>query len=134
MDLKTFVAETLVQIVEGVQEAQRRIEEGKSGAAINPHAISHNSEATHGEAKPVEFDVAVVAGEETTENKGEKVSASVGIISVLSAKAGGEVDNRSQGAQRNETTSHIRFTVMLAQPAALRRRQPDRVTPPPRMV
>jgi hypothetical protein len=124
MDLKTFVAETLTQIVEGVQEAQRRIADGGSGAAVNPNTISSDSQETHGPPTPVEFDVAVVAREESTSNKGEKAGASVGVISVFTARAAGEVDNRDIEAQRNETTSRIKFSVRLAQPSSLTRSRP----------
>lgn len=70
MDLKTFVSETLTQIAEGVQDAQQRIAQGGSGASVNPENVPHNQR--HGQPRPVEFDVAVVAGEETSENKGEE--------------------------------------------------------------
>jgi hypothetical protein len=130
MDLKTFVSETLSQIVEGVNDAQRRIEEGGSGAAINPESVAHEHQETHGVARPVEFDVAVFAGEQSAEDKGEKIGASVGLISVLTARAAAEVDNRNTGSSRNETTSRIRFTVMLAQPAALSRRPPVQIPRP----
>lgn len=128
MDLKTFVSETLTQIAEGVQDAQQRIAQGGSGASVNPENVPHNQR--HGQPRPVEFDVAVVAGEETSENKGKKVGASVGLISVLSVRASGEIDNRNIGAQRNETTSRIRFTVMLAQPSELTQRPAPRIPKP----
>jgi len=127
MDLKTFVSETLTQIVDGVNDAQRRIAEGGSGAAINPESVGHGHRETHGQARPVEFDVAVFAGEQSAEDKGEKIGASIGLISVLTARASAEVDNRNTGSSRNETTSRIRFTVMLAQPGALSRRPPVEV-------
>jgi hypothetical protein len=124
MDLKTFVAETLTQIVEGVAEAQKRIDGGGTGAAVNPDWVDSSSQATHGRAKPVEFDVAVMAGEESTENTGEKLAGSVGLISVLTARAAAEIDSRNVGAQRHETTSRIKFTVMLAQPGKITRQAP----------
>lgn len=123
MDLKTFVAESLTQIVEGVQDAQKRIAEGDSGAAINPTRIESESSQTHAEPRAVEFDVAVLVSDEAGQAGGEKLGASVGLISVLTARAAAEVQDHNSASQRHETASRIKFTVMLAQPAAISRRQ-----------
>jgi hypothetical protein len=47
------------------------------------------------------------------------MKGSLGFISVVSARTAAEVDSRTGGTQRNETTSRIKFTVELAQPADL---------------
>lgn len=124
MDLKTFVSETLTQIVEGVQDAQERIRERGIKAEINPWSIGAESTREIGQPSPVDFDVAVVIAEETSNATGEKARASAGLISVVSLRAGGELESGRSSGARNETTSRIRFTVQLAQPADIRRQKP----------
>ncbi|MGE5062882.1 MAG: hypothetical protein ACM3IG_02330 [Myxococcales bacterium] len=129
MDLKTFVSETLVQIVDGVSEAQARIEKSGVAAAINPSSIAADSPRDHGSASPVEFDVAVVVSEESSEASGEKAKAAAGLISVVSLRAAGELESGRAAGARNETSSRIRFTVQLAQPGSVHRHQRPRVPP-----
>jgi len=125
MDLKTFISETLTQIVEGVSEAQSRISETGVSAAVNPSNIGADSQRDHGPASPVEFDVAVLISEESAHASGEKAKASAGLISVVSLKASGELESGRTSGARNETTSRIKFTVQLAQPGeVLRHRVP----------
>ena len=119
MDLKTFVSESLTQIVEGISDAQKRISETNAGAAVNPGVVDERAKRKIGHASPVEFDVAVVAGEESAEQAGSSAKAGFALISVVSARAAAEMNSRSSGGQRNETTSRIKFTVQLAQPADL---------------
>jgi hypothetical protein len=119
MELKTFVTETLAQIVEGVSEAQKRIAEMDVGAAVNPGAVDSASARKIGKASPVDFDVAVLISEESAEQTGSAAKASLGLISVVSARTAAELESRSSGGQRNETTSRIKFSVQLAQPADL---------------
>ena len=119
MELKTFVAETLTQIVEGVSEAQGRIRQLNVGAAVNPGAVDASSKRKIAPATAVDFDVAVLASEESSEQSGSAAKASLGLISVVTARTAAELDSRSAGGQRNETTSRIRFSVQLSQPADL---------------
>ena len=121
MDLKTFVSETLTQIVEGVADAQKRIRDANIAAAVNPSYRMGTSQRDYADEKPVEFDVAVVISEESSEASGNKAGASVGIIAVLSAKASADIESNSVGIHRNETASRIRFSVQLAQPAEILR-------------
>jgi hypothetical protein len=132
MDLKTFITETLTQIVEGVSEAQSRIESAGHPAAINPSSIGSDSVRNHGPASPVDFDVAVVISEESAQASGEKANASAGLISVVSLKAAGQLESGRSAGSRNETTSRIRFTVQLAQPGDVVRSRP--ITIPPKRV
>lgn len=119
MDLKAFVTETLAQIVEGVADAQERIAAGGTNATVNPRSIPSEATHKHGEATPVEFDVALVVSAEASEGSSSKVSGSVGILSVVSARLSSTLEGQSTGTNRNETVSRVKFTVQLAQPAAL---------------
>lgn len=110
MDLKDFVSQTLVQIVEGVVEASTRVAE--LGGAVSP---SYNANPTNaigrsrdGQSLPVhavDFDVAVVAGSESSMEAGGGMK-----ISVFSASAKGSEKDREQ------TTSRIQFVVPLQLP------------------
>jgi hypothetical protein len=68
----------------------------------------------------VEFDVALVVADESSEASGAKAGASVGFLSVVTAKVSSELQTQSAGKQRSETVSRVKFTVQLAQPADFR--------------
>lgn len=119
MDLKTFVSETLIQIVEGVSEAQKRIRESGSNASVNPHQIASEAKQKIGQATPVEFDVALVVAEESQAQSGSKAGGSVGFLSVVTTKVSAELSEQSSGSNKTEAVSRIRFSVRLAQPADL---------------
>ena len=59
MNLSTFVAETLRQIVSGVADAQKSVAALDTNARINPALISQAARVKSGEPTPVEFDVAI---------------------------------------------------------------------------
>ena len=68
VELKEFVAETLIQIVDGIEDAQRRLKEKNSEAIINTNMTETQDGhlVTGGRRRPVEFvefDVAVLANE-----------------------------------------------------------------------
>lgn len=90
MDLKEFVSATLVQIMEGVTDAQEKTK--GSGGRIVPRRES--------EASIVKFDVAVFAKEEAA--GGAKAG-----LSVLGVKAG---VGGSTGASK-EATNRVQFGV-----------------------
>lgn len=104
MDLKSFVAETLVQIQEGVQLAiDRRMATAHNAGAINP-----NFEKLEDSAKIIEkvqFDVAVTA-----------VDSSAGEIQgglkVWSLELGG----KGTKASENSVVSRIQFSVRILPP------------------
>jgi hypothetical protein len=81
MDLRDFIAETIVQIVEGVKDAQLRARE--HGARVNPHlstsadlAVKHGILIASGAAAQlVQFDVALAAKEGTGTKEGGLVSS-----------------------------------------------------------
>ncbi len=82
MELKRFISTSLLQIIEGVKEAQSKAEE--LGAKVNPTnlalsetGISYNPDDIN-VSRLVEFDVAVTTIEETTTNNSIGVITGVG--------------------------------------------------------
>jgi len=111
MELKDFVTETLVQIAEGIEEAQKRLHEKNSEAIINTNMTqsSRGHLVTGGSNKPVEmveFDVAILA------NEGTATKAGVGltVASLLKLDAGG------QSKQSKGTESRIKFKIPMSYP------------------
>ena len=115
MDLKDFIAQTLTQIVEGVQAAQSEIQ--AKGAKVNPGFVGDYKEiaksgggllcATGGTAQIVEFEVALTVSEGTGTKGGIGVFA--GAVSLGSA---------GQSSAENKSVSRVKFSVPLALPAA----------------
>ena len=114
MKLKDFVSESLIQIVEGVVEAQHAME-GKN-AFIHPSGIfSHHrdtntlvtdlSERDRKFIQNIEFDVAVTAIE------GDETKGGIGVVAaVLNAGVQHTMDNQVS------TISRIKFTVPIILP------------------
>ena len=109
MELKDFVAETIVQISDGIEEAQKQLKEKGSETNVNPYMTKDNSGkwVTGGRRENVEvieFDVAILA------NEGTETKAGIGITvaSVLNLDAGG-ASNQTTG-----TESRIKFKVPAA--------------------
>jgi hypothetical protein len=125
MDLKSFVAETLVQIVEGVADAQKRIATLEVGAAVNPGVVSEDARRKIGSPKRVQFDVAVTVSDESASRTG--AGATAGFLSVVSAR----VDAKAEASDtlKNEAVSRIQFSVDLSQPADLITRSSTRGYP-----
>ena len=99
MELKEFIAETLVQIQEGVQDAiKRRASEESSAGVINPVFGIDMDAAGDTHVQKVEFDVAVTV----TEKSGGGGKAG---IKVFSIELGGEL---SKGAEQS-TASRVKF-------------------------
>lgn len=121
MDLKSFVAETLVQIAQGIDEANEKLAD--SQAIVNPRYV-----IGHGEIKDatvygylvegnernnyrqavhaVEFDVAVFATE------GKEAKGGIGIVV-------GSIGLGTQGKSDTSSSSNsrIRFTIPMLFPA-----------------
>jgi hypothetical protein len=116
MELKDFISQSLVQIVEAVEDAQKKI--ATSGATVNPpmKRIFPGGSQTHpafgwpasGGPNPVmliEFDVAVTA------ESGKHTKGGIGVV-------GGVFALGSQGASdaTNSSISRIRLRVPLLLP------------------
>lgn len=107
MELKEFVKETLLEIVEGVKEAQDAVKE--YGATVNPRIVKNSESAqVGGEYRPVQnvdFEVGLTASEESGNRKG------IG-VALGGFKAG--VDGN--GGRSSSTATKIRFVVPLVLP------------------
>lgn len=126
MDLRTFVAETLAQIVDGVAEAQSRLAQGATNARLNPATRDAGSQL-YGDPQPVEFDVAVTVATQSDDLSADKIGAKAGLLSVVSLGASAESGTQSHETTRNEAISRVKFVVSLAQPATI-----ETVSIPPR--
>jgi len=122
MDLKTFVTETLVQIVAGVSDAAGQIAQLGTNAQVNPHVTSTSYET--GPARAVEFDVAITVSDESQSAGSSKAGGSLGILSVVGVKASAEIGENSGSTQRNEAVSRVKFSVQLSQPSNITRVNP----------
>lgn len=114
IDIKTFVAQSITQICQGVAEATRNTT--TLGAVVSPRGINFNSSG-HAHLDPnmsanvrvIEFDIAVSVNN-TTGNQ-----AAVGIfVAAVGTNSGGNSENEQS------TTSRIRFTVPVCLPNAQR--------------
>lgn len=115
MDLKEFLSETLVQMVEGIEDAQRRTVD-KKDVRVNPtialpsselvkHAIV-NSSGRHA-AQVVQFDIAITA----TEGTGTK--GGVGVVAGVF-----NLGSSGQSHAENATVSRIKFTIPVVLPTS----------------
>lgn len=100
MDLKEFTKETLVQIVEGVKEANDAI------SNKNAHIHTQDESATYGISHPitnVDFDVAIT----TSETDGTNGGGGIRVAGFISAK--GNVESKIE----NQTISRVKYTIQL---------------------
>jgi hypothetical protein len=126
VDLKTFVEETLVQLIAATKTAAEKT--SSMGAKIVPTlppAYSKNAtvklglfESWGGElGDMVEFDLAITAsatsGESQSATGGSKGGAN---IHVLSASIGGELETKSQSEARDSRVSRVKFRIPVVLP------------------
>lgn len=114
MDLKDFVSDTLVSIVDGIKDAQGKAD--GIGASINPGGLMRNTDSvennaiwdnrTNNYAQTVSFDVAVTA--EDSAQGGAKVK-------VLSGILGGDLGGTK--GSKNILASRVQFSVPVLFPA-----------------
>ena len=105
MDLKEFTKQTLIQIVEGVNDANVALQD--SGAYITNESLSNSKGPCLFYKKlnviEVDFDVAITA----TESEGSNGGASLKVASFINV--GGGVDTKTE----NQTISRIKYTLPL---------------------
>jgi hypothetical protein len=107
MDLKTFVKTTLLEIAQGIKDAQDVVGTLPGNAKINPET-HFNQDKGHGNSTPVDFDVALTVS--------EKSEGGVhGGLQIAGVSLGG----KKTGESIQEVVSRIRFSVQLAQPATI---------------
>jgi hypothetical protein len=118
MNLKEFVTQSLLQIMEGVQAAQGQV---RGNALIVPPARGTGKTVADGDVEPwrhihkVEFDVAVTA------SSGSEAKAGAGLV-VAAIGLGAQALKSTE----NTAISRIRFEVPIAFPTS-----PDRTAPLP---
>ena len=108
MDLKDFVTETLMQIIEGIKDAQEKSSE--LGAIINPRSITGSSlsaivkDRTHS-VQEIGFEVALTST--TDENSKKGIGVALGNVGIGA--------NKTQGEKEVSATS-VRFSVPVIFP------------------
>ena len=116
MELKDYIAETLVQITNGIIEAQKRLQD--SDVIINPAQtfgskgdfwIGKNQDkgSVARRVQEVEMKIGVVSSEEVTGDGGAKVH-----LGVLNLGAGVE----EKGIERNE--NYVKFSIPVSFPVS----------------
>jgi|ERR1051326_3394173 hypothetical protein len=139
MDLKTFIEQSLVEIIQGIHEAQGKVK-GYS-ALINPQIQSQltkdgylegnfprpNREvlerlnlletATGGVADMVEFDLAITVAKDRSETAAQDGGGKVGLsISVLSAEVGASSKTTSGENYSDTRVSRVKFRIPVMFP------------------
>jgi len=113
VDLKEFVSETLLQIVNGVADAQ--IQATTAGARVNPRLVGGQTHAaglgflasSHGPAQIVQFDVAL------TVKEGSGTKGGIGIVAGIVS-----LGSSGQSSAENSSISRVKFNVPLTLPEA----------------
>ncbi|MDN3640373.1 hypothetical protein QWY82_16380 [Simiduia curdlanivorans] len=104
MKLKDFISNTLFEIQEGVQEAQRLVKKADTSGVINP-VWKSASEANKSDIREVQFDVAVTVIEKTGGKAG-------GAIKVMGIGIGADIS----GGGENSYVSRIQFSIPVIPP------------------
>lgn len=104
MELKLFIESTLLDIMEGVRNAQGKCPEG---AAINPPVSNSGSLGTSAKAIDVAFDIEV--GAESEEKTGTKIGVS---LKVLKGSTGANTTESERNTNRISFSVPIRLPLM----------------------
>lgn len=113
MELKTFIKDTLIQIIEGVKEAQNATKDDKG--KINPRQEFYGSEmhsktvrTSKGQIiEMVDFDVAIT----TAEGSGIKGGAGIIIGPVV-------IGTKGETSEQNTSQNRIKFHIPISYPEA----------------
>ncbi|MBW4048724.1 MAG: hypothetical protein HIU89_12580 [Proteobacteria bacterium] len=121
MELQEFIKQSLVQIVNGMAEAQQEV--AAKGASVNPsglklkddqvkgHSVSNDGNVT----QHIEFDVAVT----TTEGTGTK--GGIGVVMGVLA-----LGSQGQSSASSQAISRLKFTIPMLLPSDHRSDKEDR--------
>ena len=111
MELREFITQSLMQIAEGVEDAQKHLKEKGSKAIVNTNmtATDVGHVVTGGRRRPVEFvefDVAILADEGTE----TKAGGGITVASLLKLEASGK------RSQNKGSESRIKFKIPMSYP------------------
>jgi hypothetical protein len=108
VQLKDFIKETLLNITQGVQEANE---------VTNRFELSdqvHGAKRINGTS--VEFEVGVVVTESTTQNKEDKAGGGVNIsVMNMGFKAGASGSKTDQTDNANQSAHNLKFQVFVSE-------------------
>ncbi len=113
MELKYFISETLSQIIDGVIDAQEKVQQsGASGGRISPHVRSISESASlYGRTNDklpvilVDFDVSVEAKEESGTKGG------IGVVSGIF-----NLGSSGESKENRQSSNNIKFSIPVALP------------------
>lgn len=108
MELSEFIKTTLVEIINGVEDAIGETAGGNGRAVINPTA----SHANHADPERVQFDVALTV-KNTAASSGDRASVRVAEIELA-----GE---QREMATHHEAISRVSFAIPVAWPSVAKR-------------
>jgi hypothetical protein len=111
MDLRQFVNDTLVQIVQGVADAS--LEASKVGATVNPPRRGGGEFAAIHETGALIVNVEFTVALSVTEGTGTK--GGIGVVAGVFA-----LGSQGESRETNASTTHVRFTVPVALPVPRR--------------
>lgn len=114
MELQTFIAQTLLAIVNGVHEAQTAI----SGSSRRGYIVPIRSHNSHAKEQDVEFDVAVTVAAGSGLDGKSGFQLKVPVIQI-----GAGIEGKS--SESESKTSRVRFTVPVAMPGMQLPEEPD---------
>lgn len=101
MELKQFVQEALLSVIEGVEEANLKHNRFKIiGIKRNESGIDGNY---------VDFDVSILVGQKTSGKVGGKIGAS--ILNVVSAN----IDSNLDQTNSHQNVNHLKFKVWVSE-------------------
>lgn len=103
IELRQFVSDTIIQIINGVTDAQKHTE--KSAASVNPRKYKSASSQMIKETQLIEFNVAVSVIE------GDETKGGIGVISSILM-----VGAQHTTGSESSTLSHIKFSVPISFP------------------
>lgn len=110
MELKHFISETLSQLIDGVVDAQSKVQ--SSGGRVSPHVRTpHDSKSIYGITNDklpvvfVDFDISIEA-QEGTGTKG-----SVGVVAGIFA-----LGSHGESRESSQSSNKIKFSIPVALP------------------
>ena len=117
MELKDFVSNSIVQICEGIKDAQTKTE--KIGACVSPRLTRDGAAALSnviavGSVSTITFDIATEAVDESRSNNTTKTE---GTINVLGSKIGMNGNKQREENGRNSEVSRLQFAVNVFWPS-----------------